>query len=149
VGNFLKNKNINYMIPKFDEFVNEAKQQDEDKIIADFKKQIDRDGHDKHDIESAYEDTIKKFSKKYSHISFQKIFDELPEPTFESKDADLNESNKYYDIVASTKSGFDLYYYDEKSKKFDIEKGNFKTMDDAKEQASKDGYEKKPMHWRD
>jgi len=56
---------------------------------------------------------------------------------------------KYYDYYCSKNGGFDLYYYDTTSKDFDNFQGNFSTIELAKLKARKDGYEKKPIYFRD
>ena len=56
---------------------------------------------------------------------------------------------KYYDYYCSKNGGFDLYYYDTTSKDFDNFQGNFSTIELAKLKARKEGYEKKPIYFRD
>ena len=50
--------------------------------------------------------------------------------------------DKNYSILESSKSGYDLYYIDDKTGYFDIYVGNFDTIEDAKEKAEEDGYVK-------
>ena len=77
-----------------------------EQIIKNFRRDIEKDGHSKDDIESAYETTIKKYKAKYPDIKgmFDRVFKEMDEETratlrkhgvkIESKDSLLNYLNE-------------------------------------------------------
>lgn len=65
-----------------------------------------------------------------------------------SQNDNLRINVKYYETFASTKSGFDLYYYNTITNEFDISKGNFETLELAEGKAEREGYQHKPMYWR-
>lgn len=54
-------------------------------IISKFINQLKKDANDEDDIEDAYEETIRKFNRKYPEKDWQKVFDELPEDMLNEK----------------------------------------------------------------
>lgn len=52
-------------------------------LIAKFKKAIDKAGDSDDDITYEYDQIIKRYNKKYPGIDWLKVFQELPDPTFD------------------------------------------------------------------
>lgn len=84
-----------------------------------------------------------------TRITEKQVLDNLNNGSYEFKDKEVDSTEKYYDTYASAKGeGFDLYYYDESTGDFDTYVDSFKTIEEAKDKAEKEGYKKRPIHMR-
>lgn len=60
----------------------------------------------------------------------------------------FNIAIKYFEVyISALNTGFDLYYYNDKTNDFDIFKGNYKYIQDAQNAATREYYTKNPIYF--